>query len=1151
MKPESIYIGNSTLQSHSKAIRGDIIEISNEYFYKISHYDRMSPFFMNIVSDSDLWMFISSNGALTAGRRNADNALFPYYTDDRIHDSQEITGSKSILLVHQSGKIFLWEPLSNKYENIYNTQRNIYKNIVGNKLIFEEVNHDLKLSFYYAWLNCDHIGFIKKSWIANNDSSAVKLSIIDGIQNILPAGVDRKFQLEYSTLADGYKRNEMVSDSTLALFTLSSIPTDKAEPSESLRATTVWSFGLENVKFLLSNNQLDTFRCGMPIEQETDIKGVRGAYFLQSEFELPAGKRKSWYIVARLNQDHCKVAALQHFLSSDNNLAKILENEVQKSTEKLKLLVARSDGFQLTKDMPNVFRHCSNTLFNIMRGGVFENNYLIEKRDFRLFLQQTYKVVAGKYAELLDSLPDQFEMSALMSRIGKSDPDLEKLCHEYLPLTFSRRHGDPSRPWNQFSIDIKDEQGNKKYNYQGNWRDIFQNWEALALAFPEFIENMIAKFVNASTADGYNPYRVMRDGFEWEELDPDDDWSYIGYWGDHQIIYLLKLLELSQKYHPGKLQSWLTKKIFTYANVPYRIKPYQEIVQDPHSSIDYDYDLDAEIQRRVQRLGTNDKLLLDAAGEIYYVNLTEKILLPLLVKFSNFIPEAGIWMNTQRPEWNDANNAIVGFGASMVTLYYMRRYVTFCIDLFNAAGTQDFEISEEVNKLFSNISDCLSNHQALLDDSISAQNRKRILDQLGLAGSEHRMKIYDKEFSNKWSQISAEKLIAFLRLGLQYIDHSIKANKRDDDLYHAYNLINFTDQNGISIRRMYEMLEGQAAVLSSGYLPHEDAIILLKSLRNSALYRKDQSTYILYPNRELPHFVAKNLIPKELLEESSLLTALLERGDRSIVCKDVSGNVHFNSRFLNNRILKKALDEIQNIDPALIESEKQLILNIYESVFDHQSFTGRSGTFYKYEGLGCIYWHMVSKLLLAVQETFYRALDCRASYSMVEKIKTSYYDIRKGIGIHKSPDLYGAFPTDPYSHTPQNSGGQQPGMTGQAKEDFISRFGEFGMRINDGKISFNAALLNENEFLTKSQVFEYYDVTGTKRSMMVNHGMLAFTICQVPVIYIPGQEQKIMVTRKDGTEMQIDGLEMSESVSASIFRRNGSVENIQVFINLK
>ena len=65
------------------------------------------------------------------------------------------------------------------------------------------------------------------------------------------------------------------------------------------------------------------------------------------------------------------------------------------------------------------------------------------------------------------------------------------------------------------------------------------------------------------------------------------------------------------------------------------------------------------------------------------------------------------------------------------------------------------------------------------------------------------------------------------------------------------------------------------------------------------------------------------------------------------------------------------------------------------------------------------------------------------------------HEINEGIGVHKSPSLYGAFPTDPYSHTPANKGAQQPGMTGQVKEDVISRFGEMGINIRQGKISFD------------------------------------------------------------------------------------------------
>ncbi len=61
---------------------------------------------------------------------------------------------------------------------------------------------------------------------------------------------------------------------------------------------------------------------------------------------------------------------------------------------------------------------------------------------------------------------------------------------------------------------------------------------------------MVFRFVNASTADGYNPYRVTNEGFEWESPEPDNPWSNIGYWGDHQIIYLLKLLQWSRDFNP-------------------------------------------------------------------------------------------------------------------------------------------------------------------------------------------------------------------------------------------------------------------------------------------------------------------------------------------------------------------------------------------------------------------------------------------------------------------------------------------------------------------------------------------------------------------------------------------------------------------------
>jgi len=1151
MTASKIHIGNLELKTAQKIIKGEIVSLCKDQYYKISNYDLMSPFLMNIVSNTDLWMFISSTGALTAGRRSPDNVLFPYYTDDKIHDSSEITGSRTIMFVHKESKSYLWEPFSSKYQGIYKITRNIYKNILSNHVIFEENNLDLNITFQYAWHNCDKFGFIKKSQIVNNNYDNVTINIVDGIQNILPADVNRRLQLEFSNLVDGYKKSELQVETGLVAYMLSSIPTDKAEPSESLKANVVWSTGISNSKILLSTSQLTNFLRKELVRQEADIRAKRSAYLVQSEFELRKKQQKEWYIVADVSKDQSEFSAISHFIKSGKNIAQQIDNEIVQDSNSLNQRIAKADGCQLTSDSLNLFRHYSNTLFNILRGGIFDDGYLINKKDFLSFIQHANKKIAEKYISVINDFPDWLKFEEMMNLLPEPDPDFERLCYEYLPLTFSRRHGDPSRPWNHFSIDVKDEQGNKKMGYQGNWRDIFQNWEALALSHPEYIEKMIVKFVNASTADGYNPYRVTRDGFEWEVIEPDDAWSYIGYWGDHQIIYLLKLLELSYKYHPQKLHLFLSKEIFTYANIPYKIKSYEKIVQNPHNTIDFDFRLDEAIEKRVKEIGADGKFLFDNNGEIYHTNLLEKLLVPCLVKFSNFIPEAGIWMNTQRPEWNDANNALVGYGTSMVTLYYLRRYVDFFIEFYSHLHTVKIEISEEVFVFFNEVYAGFKNFENLLTEPFSNENKKQFLDHVCQAGSDYRLKLYRNGFSGKRHELKIEKLVSFFSTAKQYIDHSIKVNKRDDDLYHAYNLVSFTNQNEITIRHLYEMLEGQVAVLSSGYLSVEDSIILLNSLSKSALFRKDQSSYLLYPNRELPRFIEKNIIPRELIENSGLIKKNIGFGNQKIFIEDIFGDWHFNSKFRNARILKETLNDIKNNEQALTEKEINLIVDIYETVFDHQSFTGRSGTFYKYEGLGSIYWHMVSKLLLAVQDTFYCAIEIGANKSSLIKLKSYYYEIRAGIGSHKNPELYGAFPIDPYSHTPENSGAQQPGTTGQVKEDFISRFGEFGVSVQNGKIIFNPVLLKKDEFLTGTQTFNYFDINNKVQTMVLNPGMLVFTVCQVPVVYILSNEQKVIITKGDGSEFETDKLEIDSSLSKSIFNRENLVRKIRVVLNYK
>jgi hypothetical protein len=192
---------------------------------------------------------------------------------------------------------------------------------------------------------------------------------------------------------------------------------------------------------------------------------------------------------------------------------------------------------------------------------------------------------------------------------------------------------------------------------------------------------------------------------------------------------------------------------------------------------------------------------------------------------------------------------------------------------------------------------------------------------------------------------------------------------------------------------------------------------------------------------------------------------------------------------------------------------------------------------------------MVSKLLLAVEENYYRIIFSDKNLNLLDKLKERYYEIKEGLGIHKSPDEYGAFTTDPYSHTPLNSGVQQPGLTGQVKEDVISRFGELGIVIKDGQISFVPHLLNDNEFLNKSQIFNYYDVYEKEQTMIINAGMLIFTYCQVPIVYSLSDESKIIVNLTDGEREVEGGLVLSRKWSDSIFKREGKISSVIVLIN--
>jgi len=1133
-----VFWGNSLIRQLDQGASGVLVQRDGEAFYKISNYHTMAPFLMAIVSGSDHWMFVSSTGGLTCGRRNPGSALFPYYTDDKIHDAWSTTGPDTSLLVGKEGRISLWKPFCPQVD-VYGVERNLYKNLPGNRLIFEEINHDLGLSFCYSWTSSEQYGFVRKSWIVHTGDTDVRLEVLDGLRNVLPFGTTPSLQAEMSTVVDAYKQAEKTPACTAALFTLSSILTDRAEPSEALKATVVWSLGLDQPNVLLSEDQRASFESGAPLSTETVSKGKRGAFFIQSAFELAPGQHRSWYFLADVDQGPSQLAALLNQVESGVS-AEAIETDVESGTQRLRQLVGSADGCQFSSDALITGRHYSNTLFNIMRGGVFYNAYRFPADDFRRFAGTWNRPLLDRFDQLLPLNKEDFSRKSILEAAeNNGDADLERIALEYLPLTFSRRHGDPSRPWNQFSIDIKNADGSDKLYYQGNWRDIFQNWEALAISYPEYIESFIAKFVNASTADGYNPYRITSDGFEWEILDLDDPWSNIGYWGDHQVNYLLKLLELSHHYHPGKISGYLGKKIFVYADVPYRIKGYQELLQDPRNSVEYDQVGADCIAERVKQLGSDGKLLGSADGKIYRVSLMEKLIVTALSKLGNFVPGGGIWMNTQRPEWNDANNALVGYGLSMVTLCYLRRFLVLIAKVLEGDTTTGFSVSAEVVNYFSAIHALLRKYTRVLGSPVGPQDRKLIMDELGAISEAYRESVYGG-FSGECSVLDTSELLAFMELAGAYLDHSISLNRRVDGLFHSYNLVDF-GSDGYAVENLYEMLEGQVAVLSSGYLGAGESLDLLNALKSSRIYRSDQNSYMLYPYRKLPPFKEKNVIDASVVQSNDWIRNELRTGRQKFIEQDVNGKVHFNGGFRNS---KELLCALQN-EPGIGQQEAGSLCAVFDAVFAHRQFTGRSGAMYKYEGLGCIYWHMVSKLLLATGETIDAASQEEIEQVIVDDLMAHFDQIQAGLGVHKSPSQYGAIPLDPYSHTTGFGGVQQPGLTGQVKEDLITRFAELGVQVEAGELAFVPIMLRRSEFTNQAGTWNY-SLGGEERSMDLEAGSLAFSLCGVPVIYRLADTSVIRIYAAGKEPEVIRGNRLDSTWSAALFQRDNLVAKLVV-----
>ena len=290
------------------------------------------------------------------------------------------------------------------------------------------------------------------------------------------------------------------------------------------------------------------------------------------------------------------------------------------------------------------------------------------------------------------------------------------------------------------------------------------------------------------TPDGYNPYRIGRRGIDWEVVEHENPWSNIGYWGDHQVVYLLRLLEAAHARDPALLPGLWDRALFSFADVPYRLKPHAEQTASPKATIVFDDDAHARSHARAARIGADGLMVCDENDRPVLATFAEKLATIVLAKAGSLVPGGGLWLHTQRPEWNDANNALVGNGLSIVTLAHLRRFLAFVATLPGAQ--RPFELSAATLTALRTFGELVrATPTSVADDPIA---RRRFVDRAGTLLDAWRAEVYRGAAGRTLTQAPSGLLTGLAQDLLPLVDVTLQSNRRDDGLFHSYNLVDFS-----------------------------------------------------------------------------------------------------------------------------------------------------------------------------------------------------------------------------------------------------------------------------------------------------------------------------------------------------------------------
>ena len=661
--------------------------------FVMEDYDRLPAFSSFLpglagVKGIPIWSFYTNRGQgiNSFGIHHKGNAMMEFNSANTGYENAAVRGFRTF--IRANGAYF--EPFCS-YDPTAGRRMEIEKNVVS---VMEE-SHDLRITVRYMVLPHEDIGALVRSVTVENLGARRELEILDGMPQIIPYGISNGQYKEMSNLFKSWADIKNI-ENNVPVYTMRASTDDSAE---------------------VSMIEGGYFYCGVADEALQPIIYDKNVIFdFDSSMRMP-------------------VVFMEEGLDAVVSRRQCFANKVPCAFVPLRKTLDTAESFSFSAFAgfaPSV------ELLNRKTSAFCGKGYVEEKlADARALVEtftndvwtKTGDPLFDKYVE--QCYLDNFLRGGYPFAIGKGEN--KKIIH-----LFSRKHGDPERDYNFFSI-----AGEYYSQGNGNYRDVCQNRRNDVFFCPQVGDFNVRQFFNLVQMDGYNPLEIRPNNFvirdekqgeakeilraflgentapvekvisapftpgaitnaiaAWSLTVSGDEEALVeqllmlsdqrqeagfgeGYWSDHWD-YNLDLVNNYLLIYPEKKNELLFgEEGYRYYDSVGVVRPRRDTYVLNHGKV-RQYGSMEHCEEKNNRPGFDPRgtnWLRDVNGNEVTTTLFGKMLTLAVNKMALLDSEGlGIEMDGGKPGWNDAMNGLPGlFGSSMPETMELKRLVDFML----------------------------------------------------------------------------------------------------------------------------------------------------------------------------------------------------------------------------------------------------------------------------------------------------------------------------------------------------------------------------------------------------------------------------------------------------------------------------------------